>query len=635
MKKFAYILAVSAVMVLTANARQTMNVVSNGITYSFAATADPIEWQDGKTVTIQGHEFQLADIQRMEVVANGPDDNTVEILYAGSSASVTIAGNIAGYVTATVNGAHVTIDQSADVSDLTCGEISYVLKGESSDGSFIQNGSFKSTLELQGLTLTNPAGAAIDIENGKRIALSSKNGTVNTLTDGADGKQKGALYCKGHLELKGKGTLNVTGNTGHAIAAKEYVEMKNCTVNVLGAKKDGINCNQYFLLESGELTISATGDDGIQASFKDDTDREAEDTGSITIAGGTLTVTDITGAAAKALKADGDFIMTGGSVTASSSAAGEWDSSKVKTKASACISADGNVNISDGILVLTATGGGGKGISCDGDFTFNNGSLKITTSGGVLVYSNGTLNQNYTGNTDGINSDYKSSPKGVKADGNININGGSINVVTSGNGGEGLESKAVLTINDGTVKVRAKDDAINSSSHMYIKGGTIDVISTGNDGLDTNGNLYIEGGLVMAFGSSSPECGIDANEEDGYTVYFTGGYILAAGGSNSVPKKSGSTQPYVSVSSTVQANTQISISNGSETLYTFTTPSDLTSVGLGGSSGNRPGGMGQGGSSLLISVPGMVTGTTYTVKNGTSTVSGSAVLTGSGSTRPR
>lgn len=637
MKKLAYILAVSAAMTLTANARLAMNVVTNGTTYSFAATADPIEWREGRTVTVQGREFQLADIQRMEVVANGPDDNIVEILYAGSSASVTVAGNIAGYVTATVSGAHVTIDQSADASDSTCGEITYVLKGESSDGSFIQKGSFKSTLELCGLTLTNPSGAAIDIENGKRIALSVKSGTVNTLTDGAGGKQKGAVYCKGHLELKGKGTLNVTGNTGHAIAAKEYVEMKNCTVNILGANKDGINCNQYFLLESGELTILATGDDGIQASFKDDTDREAEDTGSITIAGGTLTVTDITGAAAKALKADGDFIMTGGIVTVTTSAPGEWDSTKIKTKASACISADGNVNISGGSLDLTATGGGGKGISCDGNFTFNDGSLNVTTSGGVLVYSNGSLNQNYTGNTDRINSDYKSSPKGVKADGNIDINGGTINVVTSGNGGEGLESKAVLTITDGTVKVRAKDDAINSSSHMYIKGGTIDVISTGNDGLDSNGNLYIEGGLVMAFGASSPECGLDANEEEGYTVYFTGGYILAAGGGNSVPRKTGSTQPYVSVSSTLQANTQISIASGSETLYTFTTPSDLTSVGLGGSTGNRPGGpggMGQGGSSLLISVPGMVTGTIYTVKNGTSSVRGSAVLTGSGSTRP-
>ena len=618
--------------VFSLNAQQSLNVHQGNVTYCFTANTEPMTYADGKTLTIQGATFNLADITGMEVVAEEFDDNTVLVEYNESSAIVTIAGNIAQYIKAEFNGAHVTIDQSADVSDSTCGEITYILKGSTSNGSFVQNGSYKSTIELQGLTLTNPTGAAIDIQNGKRTELSAKNGTVNALVDGSNGSQKAALYCKGHLELKGKGTLNVMGNTGHGIGAKEYIEMKNLTLNILGAAKDGINCNQYFLMESGTLAISNTGDDGIQASFKDDTNREAEDTGTITIAGGGLTITNITATAAKGLKADGDFVMTGGAVTIKTSAPGDWDSSKLKTKASACISADGKVNISGGTLNLTATSGGAKGITCDGDFNFSDGTLKIVTSGGVLAYSGGTLNQNYTGNTDNLKSDYKSSPKGVKADGVVTISGGNIDIVTSGNGGEGIESKSTLTISDGYVKVRAKDDAINSSSHMYIKGGTVDVISTGNDGLDSNGDLYIQGGLVMAFGASAPECGLDANSEEGYTVYFTGGYILAAGGGNSVPTKSGSTQPFVSVNATVNASTEVSIGTSSSTVYTFITPDDLTSVNLGGSSGNRPGGpggMGQGGSSLLISVPTLTTGTSYTIKSGNTSTTGTAKLTGS------
>ncbi|MCH5236394.1 MAG: hypothetical protein J1E95_01180, partial [Muribaculaceae bacterium] len=125
---------------------------------------------------------------------------------------------------------------------------------------------------------------------------------------------------------------------------------------------------------------------------------------------------------------------------------------------------------------------------------------------------------------------------------------------------------------------------------------------------------------------------LDANSEEGYTVYFTGGYILAAGGGNSVPTKSGSTQPFVSVNATVNASTQVSIGTSSSTIYTFTTPDDLTSVNLGGSTGNRPGGpggMGQGGSSLLISVPGLTSGTSYTIKSGSSSTTGTAKLTGS------
>lgn len=60
---------------------------------------------------------------------------------------------------------------------------------------------------------------------------------------------------------------------------------------------------------------------------------------------------------------------------------------------------------------------------------------------------------------------------------------------------------------------------------MYIKGGTITVYSSGNDGLDSNGNLYFSGGTTVAYGTRSPECGIDANEEEGYTVFFTGGNV--------------------------------------------------------------------------------------------------------------
>lgn len=616
-------------------AQQTLNVYEGEKMTSFTPNEEEMTIEDG-FLTIQGTVFDIANITKIEVVeGNGEesplDDNTVLVQYNGETAIVSVADNIKQYVTFTIEGADVTINQSDEVSAENCGEITYILKGESDNGSFLQNGSYKSTIELQGLTLTNPSGAAIDIENGKRIELSAKNGTVNTLVDGEGGKQKAALYCKGHLELKGKGFLSVTGNTSHAIGAKEYVEMKNLTLEIPSSVKDGINCAQYFLMESGSLTIANPGDDGIQVAYKDDSNREDEDTGSITISGGELVIGNVTATAAKALKAEGDFIMNDGTLTAKTSAPGEWDSSKTKTKASACLSIDGMVRIDGGELQLTATGGGGKGISCEGDFVFNDGTLTILTEGGVLAYVNGELSQNYTGNTDRLDSDYKSSPKGVKTDGNVEINGGDIFVTTSGNGGEGIESKAKLTVNGGDVTVRAKDDAINSSKTMTINGGNVDVISTGNDGLDSNGDLYITGGVVMAFGAGAPECGIDVNSEGGYKLYFTGGYILGAGGGNSTPTSSESTQPFVTVNLSLEADMEVSVSDASGNLYTFTTPSDLTNVNLGGGfGGGRPGGMGGGnGSSLLISIPEMTNGSSYTIKAGDSSASGTAKLTGS------
>ncbi len=635
MKK-ALILMAAATTAMTA-AAQTLNVVVGSVTYAIpAAQAGDMTYSGGEQLTVMGKTIPTASITRMYVDNTTVTDNTVNVAYSGTEATVTVAGNIAQYIEPEVSGAHVSITQSSLVGDDTCGEITYSLSGESTDGEFTMNGSYKATVELRGLTLTNPSGAPLNIQDGKRIELSVKKDTENTLTDGADGSQKGCLVCKGHLELKGKGTLNVYGNTAHAIYAKEYVEMKNATVNVLSAVKDGLNCNQYFLMESGALNISGVQDDGLQVSYKEDdeTAREAEDTGSITISGGTFTA-NVTGTAVKGLKADGDINITDGTVDITTTGGGKWDEDDAKTKAASCISSDGNVVIGGGTLTLTSSGSGGKGVNCDGEFTMNGGDVTIKTTGGMYAYVNGTEYTNYTGNTDRLTSDQKSSSKGVKADGNVTINGGTINVTTTGNGAEGIESKAELTINDGTVVCATYDDAINSSSHMYIKGGDITVVASGNDGLDSNGNMYIMGGTIRAFGTTSPECGIDANEEEGYSVIFTGGTLLAVGGGNSVPSTSESTQPYVSGSMSVTANQEITLKSGDTTLATFTVPGNYSASSGGGphisAAPGGGGGWGGSGSSVLVSCAGLTSGSSYTLTCGSSSSTVTATLTGSSS----
>lgn len=609
---------------------ETLNIAVGDVTYAIPSDkAGDMVFTSGTKLTILDKEYSLADVTSMYVDNSKVTSNTVNVTYDGNTAKVVVPGDIAKYLTVTVTGAHVKIIQGSEVGDATCGEITYALSGKSDDGEFYTEGEYKATLKLGGLTLTNPSGAPIDIENGKRIELSSTNGTTNTLTDAASGKQKACLVCKGHLELKGKGTLNINGNAGHGISAKEYVTVKNVTVNI-SSVKDGINCAQYFAMESGSLIMTSVGDDGIQVDYKDDTDREAEDTGSITISGGTISI-PVTAVAAKALKAEGNITISGGTITASVAGNGKWDSTNNKTKASACIGGDADLEISGGTLNLTATGSGGKGISVDGKLHVTDGSITITTTGGVYAYVNGKEYNGYTGNLDNLNSDYKSSPKGMKIDGAVVIDGGTFDITASSNGGEGIESKSTLTINDGTLKIYAKDDAINSSSHMYINGGTITVVSSGNDGLDSNGNLYINGGTTCAFGASSPECGIDANTESGYTVIFTGGNLLAVGGSNSTPSKSTSTQAYVSGSGSCTANSTVSLKSGSTVLATFTVPEFYTaSTTSSGGGGWRPGGTG-GGGAILITCPGLTSGSSYTLTNGSSSSSVTARLTGSSS----
>lgn len=250
------------------------------------------------------------------------DDNVVQVVYSGTTATVTVASNISSYVTVSSGtSSHVVITQSDDfagvdkTADNEDGEIYYVLSGSSTDGSLTLTGSYKCEIDLNGLTLTNTSGPALNIQNGKRIAISSKKSTTNTLTDAANDTYKGCIHVKGHTKLKGKGTLNVIGNSAHAIYSKEYVEVKNITLNITAAKKDGIHCKEYFLMESGTVSISGVEDDGIQceldgtSSTGTTTDHEDEDSGNFYMTDGTLTISNYGG---KAIKTDGSITYSGG-----------------------------------------------------------------------------------------------------------------------------------------------------------------------------------------------------------------------------------------------------------------------------------------------------------------------------------
>ena len=545
MKKILIIYCLLAIGYCMAGA-QTLNVKVGSVTYQFpAAQTGDMTYDSGTSVTIMGKTFTLSDVDAMTVDNSDVTDNSVAIVYDGTAATVTVAGNVAQYVTPTVSGAHVSIAQT-NTDAVDGDEITYTLSGTTDDGELALSGSYKCTVSLAGLTLTNPSGAAISISNGKRIQLSAKKNTVNTLTDGANGSQKACIYSKGQLQLQGNGTLNVVGNTKHAIKSGDYITVKNLTLNVTTAVGDGISCNEYFQMKSGTVSISGVGDDGIQCdldgttSTGETTDHEDEDSGNVYLEGGTLNVT-VTAAAAKGVKASGDMKVSGGTITVKTTGGGAWDSDDKKTKASSCLSSDGNMSISGGTLSLSSTGAGGKGINTDGSFTATGGNTAIKTSGqAVVASSSGTLSTvSSSQQLDRYTSNYKSSPKGIKVDGTITISDDAvISVTTTGAGGEGIESKTSISISGGQVAVDASDDAINSSyttsgtgmGDLTISGGYVYARSTGNDGLDANGNCYIKGGLVYAVGSGSPEVAIDANSEQQKKLYVTGGTIIAIGG---------------------------------------------------------------------------------------------------------
>ena len=600
---------------------QTLNVKVGQVTYLFPATqTGEMAYENGTTLTIMGRTFNLADIDAMTVDEASVTDNQVVVTYDGTSATVTIAGNVAQYVTPTISGAHVSIEQT-NTEAVDEDEITYVLSGTTSDGEFALSGSYKCTVSLAGVTLTNPSGAAINITNGKRIQISAKKDTENTLADGSGGSQKACVYSKGQIQLQGNGTLNVVGNTKHAIKSGDYITVKNLTLNITSAVGDGINCEEYFLMKSGTVSISGTGDDGIQCDLGGDAStgeivatetvdaHDDEDSGNVYIEGGTLNIT-VTADAAKGIKSEGDLKISDGTFTIKTTGGGAWDTDDLKTKASSCLSADGNTTISGGTLSLTSTGAGGKGINGDGAFTATGGNVTIKTSGNAVVASSsGSLSTvSSSSQLDRYSSDYKSSPKGLKIDGAITISDNAvISVTTTGAGGEGIESKTSIDITGGQVTVVATDDAINASTNtetngsgdLTISGGYVYARSTGNDGIDSNGNCYIKGGLVYAIGTSSPEVAIDANTEDRKQLYVQGGTLIAIGGIESGASLSQSCYSTNSWSK----NTWYALTVGNDT-FAFQTPSS-------------------GGSSIVVSAASQPT-----LKSGVTVSSGTVIFDG-------
>lgn len=555
MKKIASTLLLLAMSAIVSVA-QTLNVVVGDAVYQFpAADAGTMPYTDGTSLTIENKTFAISDITRMYVDATAVDSATVSVVYDGAAAKVYIAGDIAHLVTPAISGAHVSIAQSNDVAD----EITYSLSGSSTDGEFYMTGSYKATVELRGLTLTNAtpvySGAAICIMNGKRIDFSVKSGTVNALTDCASPssalEQKSALYCKGHLELKGQGTLTVNGKYAHAIKSAEYMTLKNATIKVASAVKDGISCDEYFQMKSGTLTISGVGDDGIQCDLDGTvntgqlTDHDGEDSGNIYIDGGTLNITT-TAAGGKAIKADSTLVVNDGTLTLNVS--GSVDTSDSTDPSYVTALKGGKVVINGGTITATVKGNAGRGVAA-WDIETNGGDIKITNSATPTT----------------ISSDVKSA-KGFKAL-NMALNAGTIGITMTGNAGKGISVGSGTQSSSGgrprggmgggtkwtnikgsytqgksdgtgpTLTVTTTGSAYSSSNAKAIKaicaaelyGGTTEVNTSTNgaEGLESKSSVTIAGGKHYF------KCYDDCINSAG-KISFNGGYTVSYSTGNDV-----------------------------------------------------------------------------------------------------
>ena len=301
-----------------------------------------------------------------------PEDaiKVISITYSGGS--VTVNGDDANYVT--VNGADVTVTSEID-------SLLLILSGTTTDGSLLVKRQKKYGIKLNGVSINNVDGSAINNQGSKYLYLEIADGTTNTLTDGTTYTeqvydQKGAFFSEGEVYLYGTGTLNVTGNCRHAIACDDFIVIDDdVTLNISSSTDTGIKVNDGLWINNGTIDIN------------------------------------VTAKAARGIRCDSVVVINGGNTTITTRGDCVYDSSTMDYSSAACIKCDYPFTMTGGSLTMTSWGDGGKGINCTRDIIFKGGTLVAETNGD---------------NTYG-------KPKAIKSDTGIFVSGGSFkaNVASS------------------------------------------------------------------------------------------------------------------------------------------------------------------------------------------------------------
>ena len=414
------------------------------------------------------------------------------ITLTGDSAEITGNG-------AYVNGQEVVITEAGR----------YVVSGSLSDGKITvdAHNSSKVWILLDGVDINCSDDACIRVDQAEKVFLTLAENSVNTLTSGStysdtalqDGTD-GAIFAHDDLTINGSGSVTVTAEYRHGIAANDDLVITGGTITITAAA-DAIHANDSVSIKEAQITVDA-GDDGIVTA------NEVEE-GYMYIESGTIDITSV----GDGIHTTGDITITGGSITIAAGDDGIHSDQFVYIE-------DGEILINEcyeGIeaLIIDVSGGDITIYPEDDGFNANGGSSDMFGFGGGP--GQGGM-QAQTSDTD-------------TAEGHASETDTAEGQASETDPAEGQSSETDPMEGQASVT-----DTASEETYIAISGGTITIINDSGrdaDGLDSNEDIRISGGTIyISLLGTGSNCAVDYGSESGGVAEITGGTIIACGASS-------------------------------------------------------------------------------------------------------
>ena len=328
-----------------------------------------------------------------------------------------------------ITGNQIKITQGGD----------FTVSGTLSDGNITISTKEKVKIRLSGAKITSSNNPCIFVEDADKAYITLSDGTENYLI--AENSDDGAIYSKENLEIKGDGSLNIESSAGHGIKASDNLNIENGFISI-NATSDGIHINDTFKMTGGTVNIT---------SINDGIDCESI----VNISAGTIN------------------IETNGTTI---------ENTQTRTETAEETPRRGMWEMDEADVEFEKST---KGINAEWMMVISGGEINVNSASHAIHCQDEI---EITGGKFSLSSKYD---KGISAHGNLTISGADT-VIDVTKSTEGIESKNVMTINDGVISVVSTDDALNATG--------------GNSGMMQGGGMRENMGEMQR-----PENATDAN----------------------------------------------------------------------------------------------------------------------------